>query len=148
MAESVFANIIATFIGGILVVIYQKFIHPFIKEHFTDKIKLKRLWKAEIDFGSGQLHGMKLVLNKLGNDVRGEIEFVSGRHLGKKYPLQGNFHSNILTLIYFPSDPVSTSQGGGTFQRLRDGDLLKGYLTYFSQDINEIKTVECEFYPI
>ncbi|MBN8642953.1 MAG: hypothetical protein J0L86_14165 [Flavobacteriales bacterium] len=148
MFENILAEIIGAFIIGLFIGTYKRYINPLIKEHFTDRIKLKKNWKSEINFGSGNLHGIKLELNKIGNDITGKIEFTSGRHQGKSYPIRGNFHSNILTFVYSPSDPTSTSQGSGTFKRLNDGELFNGYFAYYSQDSDQIRTVECAFTPI
>jgi hypothetical protein len=148
MTESVIAEIIAALIVGIIIGTYRKFFLPFIKEHFTEKVHLRKKWKTEVDFGSGKLHGIKLELSKLGNDINGELEFISGTHTGENYPIIGHFRSNILTFVYKPSDPKSTSQGSGTFTRLNDGKLLQGCLAFYSQNKNIINTVECKFEPL
>jgi hypothetical protein len=148
MGESILAEIVAAFIVGAIFGTYRKFIIPYVKEHFTERIKLHAIWVSDVNFGSGNIHKVKLTVNKMGNDVKGEIEFISGRHTGKKYPISGRFSSNILTFNYFPLDPKSTSQGSGTYKRLMDGELLKGYFAYFSQEQNLIDTVECEFIPL
>jgi hypothetical protein len=147
MTESVIASLIAAFIFGALVSTWNSFIVPFFVENFGERIKLYRVWSAYLDFGSGNLHGVKLNIIKLGYRITGVLEYTTGRHTGKKYFVYGRFQSNILTFHYYPEDKHSTSQGSATFKRLNDGELLQGYFSYYSQDKDLIDTVACEFIP-
>jgi len=85
---------------------------------------------------------------KRGYVIRGDLVFVEGRHKGKSYPVKGRYSHSLLTFHYFPADKISTSQGTATFQRLRDGALLKGVFSYYSQDSDTVATVACELNPI
>lgn len=148
MTESVLAGIISAFLLGIIVSIWKTLIVPFFIETFGERIKIYKSWRADLNFGSGNLHGIKLEINKLGYGVKGVLEFTTGRHIGKKYFVRGRFQSNILTFFYYPEDKHSTSQGSATFKRLNDGELLQGYFSYYSQEKDFIDKVDCEFKPI
>ena len=149
MIDEVILGVIVSFIVGIIVGAYKKMIIPFIKENFTERVKIHDKWHGNFDFGSGNSHGIKLTLKKLGNNISGELEFTTeGKHHLKSYPIKGRFSSNILSFTYYPNDAKSTSQGSGTFERLNDGQLLKGQFAYYSQGQNKIDSIEGEFKPI
>ncbi len=135
MAKEIIIGIIITFLCTMITALWNSFIAPFLIENFGERIKIHKNWTTQLDFGSGTLHGVKIEIKKFGYGIKGNLEFTSGRHNGKKYYIVGRFQSNILTFHYYPHDKHSTSQGTATFKRLMDGELLSGHFAYYSWQV-------------
>lgn len=148
MGPDLLIGICTTLICALLAATWSRLLLPFLIEYFGERIKIYRWWLGNLNFSSGQLHGIKLEIKKRGYDIRGDLEFTTGRHAGKKYYIKGRFQSNILTFHYYPHDKHSTSQGTATFKRLLDGEQLSGHFAYFSQENNEVATVACNLSPV
>ena len=137
--------------GGAL---WKSNIYPFIVET-RERVKLHQNWKAELDFHPGttpkETEDIKMSIIKLGQKISGELEFIRGNNVGKKYTITGRYHHAILTFHYYAVDTGSTSQGTATLTRERDGKLLKGYFAYYSPESStgpKVDAVACVFDPI
>jgi len=140
-------NVVASFVFGFIVGAYKGLIEPFIREHFTERVKLHPKWAGDLAFSDSGPQKIKLDISKLGNRITGQLEFLSGKNEGSEYAISGTFAYNILTFTYDPKNPISTSRGTATFKRLEDGQLLSGQFAYFSQSKDKIDTIACELRP-
>ena len=146
--ESIIGGIVAMVLGGILTFGWQRYFYPYILEWFSEPTKRSKSYSTTLDFGSGPNHKLILRISKLGRSVKGEIGFIGGRHAGKVYPLIGTYRNPILTFFYWSKPEFGTSQGGGSFKRLKDGALLKGSFAYYSQESDSVESVQCELKPM
>jgi hypothetical protein len=144
----VIAGVIASTLCIAAAFIWRSAILPRLLEMFYETTSVHDLWEAGLDFGTGRIHNIQVRLTKRGKWVHGMIEFVSGRHQGKRYPLSGHYKSGILTFTYEAEIRKSTAQGSGTFERCEDGELFRGHLCYYSPERQAIGTVPCDLRPI
>jgi len=91
MLESVIAEIIAGLIVAGIALTMKDYIVPFFVEIFGEKVKLHPHWVAELNFGTGNIHKVKLLLNKSGHKITGELEFISGDMRQKGITYMGGF---------------------------------------------------------
>ncbi|WP_460980076.1 hypothetical protein [Spirosoma knui] len=151
MIESIASEILkfslTTLFGLGIGLLWKSHLLPFLSE-LSEKVKLHQNWASQLKFSSNDVHDIHVQINKTGQNITGELVFVSGKHKGKKYTISGRYHSHILTFLYYPVDEKSTSQGTATLYRKDDGNLLEGSFAYFSQDKNLIDTTPCQMRPI
>jgi len=148
MVLEILYHLIAAGTGALVAFLWVSFIYPAIIEGFFEPTKLAAEYRGILDFGKGPHHAISLRVRKHGYRVTGILEFVKGRHLGKKYPVKGRYSHSLLTFLYFPADKLSTSQGAASFQRLKDGDLFSGHFAYYSQESDSVSTVQCSLTPL
>lgn len=147
MLGDIIANLAAAAIGGIVVFSWERLIYPLFVQAFREPTKLASEYAGLLDFGRGPHHKISIRLNKRGYRITGTLRFTEGRHQGKEYALAGRYWHGLLTFTYWPLDQSSTSQGTATFQRLRDGTVLRGQFAYYSQDADQVSSVLCELRP-
>lgn len=118
--EKIYVGIISALLLAILKLAWKEYLVPIWIELFIEKIKIYKVWFGELKFSdNGEAHKIKLELEKLGNKIEGSIEFISGTHKGKKYPLSGRYHTNILTFYYYPKDKKTHKSGRGCFSTVK-----------------------------
>ena len=131
-------------IGAAATPILKDFVYPWLIELLREPTKLRSTYTGTIKWEDVGDHKMSVRLRKLGYKISGSILFVEGKHKGKEYKLTGRYSHGLLTFTYQSKDSASTSQGSGTFQRLRDGELFSGYFAYFGQSAGQVETVHCD----
>lgn len=140
-------NLVATIVGALAIVVWRRWLEGLLLERFKEPTKLAAEYIGTLDFGTGPNHEISLRLRKSGNRVQGALRFTRGKHAGKEYHVTGRYSHGLLTFVYWPYDPTSTSQGTATYQRREDGQLLYGYFVYHSQSEDRVATVKSDMRP-
>jgi hypothetical protein len=143
MSEHLLRTMGNGFIGFIAYQIIKDFVYPWFIEFRREPAKLKSTYVGTVIWEDGSSCEISVQLRKLGYTVSGSMALVEGKG-ETEYKLNGRYSGGLLTFTYRPKYSASASEGCGTFQRLRDGELLSGYLAYLSQSSNQVQTVHCD----
>ncbi len=144
MLEDFLPKLASAAIGAAATPFLKDFVYPWIIELLREPTKLKPTFIGAIKWADAGDHKLTVRIRKLGYRVSGTILFTEGKQKGKEYKLAGRYSQGLLTFTYHPKDSASTSQGSGTFLRLRDGELFRGHFAYFGQTHGHVETVACD----
>lgn len=144
MLDDLSLKLLAAALGAAATPLFQYVLYPWFIEYFREPTKLRPSYTGELRWEDVGANKITVKLRKHGYRVSGTLLFMDGKHKGKEYELSGRYSHGLLTFTYLPADSGSTSQGSGTFQRLKDGELFKGYFAYVSLSSGKIETMTCE----
>jgi hypothetical protein len=84
-----------------------------------------------------------MLLRQAGYNVSGETTCYEGYSRGNSYAIQGRFKNLILTAIYEIENRRRLERGSMVLMLGNDGKTLSGYLSYYDDRANSIRSTKC-----
>jgi hypothetical protein len=109
-------------------------------------VSLEGTWLAEISFPDGEKNWHRMALRQEGMEVTAESICYEGYAKGFRYLIQGKFRRQILACIYTIDDKTRIEQGSMVLMLGKDGRVLKGILSYYDNEKEEIASTYCELW--
>ncbi|MGM0609205.1 MAG: hypothetical protein ACQESP_12415 [Candidatus Muiribacteriota bacterium] len=122
-------------LSSILSPFWYKVLIPFIENLIYKDIKIeKRKWKVSANINGKESQGT-MTLKRNGHKIKGEVIQNSSN---EKYIIEGTFRNLVLTATYDHKEDTKIARGSLTLMAKNNGSILKGYLSFYSWENNEI----------
>jgi hypothetical protein len=139
IASSVFAAVLILtfqFLWGHVIV-------PWYEDRANQGVSIEGTWVSEITFPEGERNKHRMLLRQAGYNVSGETTCYEGYSRGNSYAIQGRFKNLILTAIYEIENRRRLERGSMVLMLGNDGKTLSGYLSYYDDRANSIRSTKC-----
>jgi len=123
-------------------VIWEAKIKPWYEERLYKGSEITGEWETEVEYADGDKNKLIYNLTRKSVRVEGEARCIQGVSEDMRWKLDGYFENLILTLTYRALDRTKLDKGSITLMLVKNGACLDGYLSYYSDNGNCIKSVK------
>lgn len=152
--EIIFAltvGIVASLISVLLSLFFRevwiKILVPWYEERLYQGAEIEGVWHATTKYEDGGSNESIYTIERKGHRIWGEIHAPIGIDKGKKWKFHGRFRDLILTAIYESTNQRILDKGSISLMLNHNGEKLTGYLIYYANNGNQMKSTYIELYP-
>ncbi len=135
MQENIISGLVSGLTVTFLVLVFRQFWHtaiiPWFEERVYKDVQIEGKWFGLYPL-SRDLRQDVIVLKRHGHTITGIITCTKGGDEGDEYSVCGSFRNLLLPLTYESTDKTKTDRGSITLKCVRDGERLKGEISFYS----------------
>jgi hypothetical protein len=138
-------GVVGSVVAAVLLALWGRVIVPWYEGRTDQGATIEGTWVSEITFPEGERNKHRMLLRKAGYNISGETTCYEGYSKGNSYAIQGTFKNLILTATYEIENQRRLERGSMVLMLGNDGKTLSGYLSYYDDLANSIRTTKCDW---
>ena len=148
--EQFFLSLFGGVIGGIVAMViwivlrlyWLKIISPWYEERIYHDAKIEGYWNAILTQDNTEVAKELVRINRTAHSISGTIICKSGFGEGRSYAFGGSFRNLILSATFESQDRTTLERGSLALMLTNNGNTLRGYCAYYSDEKSCIKIGE------
>jgi hypothetical protein len=141
--SGILGGVIATLICVVFREMWIKVIDPWWEEKVYKDAHIEGRWTSKYTL-DGVARESVWAIHRIGHSIKATVTRTKGPDAGSTWTYVGTFRNLTLTATYSRADRRMLDRGAITLMLENNGEMLRGWLTFYSNRENQVRSVEYE----